>query len=732
MRTFVLALLGSTVACAAGTQGKSMEQEATGFDYPPSPRGDVVDDYNGTAVPDPYRWLESPDSEATVAWVKAQNAVTLPYLNAMPSRSAYEDRLTTLWNYERYSIPSERGGRFFFSRNDGLQNQSPLYWAESLDGEPKLLIDPNTLSEDGTVSLSGASVSKDGTLIAYGLSESGSDWVTWKVRRVDTGEDLEDEIRWSKFSGASWLPSGEGFFYGRYDEPKAGTEYDGANYFQKLFFHRIGTAQTEDELVYEDKEHKDWSFGGRVTDDGDYLIISVGRGTEDKNLLFVRRLADGKQVALVGEWKFDYSVIDNVGSRFYLLTDDGAPMKRVLSVDLDQPSEFSEVIAETGDALVGVSLFGETLYARYLKDARSAVVRYTLTGDHAGNVELPGLGTAYGFGGKRDAGQTFFSFESHGQPDSIYRLDLTTGERTVWKQPEVAFNPNDFVTEQIFYTSKDGTKVPMFISRKKSTAIDGQRPTILYGYGGFNISITPTFSPAILAWMETGGLYAVANLRGGSEYGREWHEAGMVLNKQNVFDDFIAAGEWLKSNGYTSSERLAILGRSNGGLLVGATMTQRPDLAAVALPGVGVMDMLRFPEFTIGWAWKSDYGDPKNPEHFKVLHGYSPLHNLKPGTAYPATLVITADHDDRVVPAHSFKFTAALQHAHVGDNPVMIRIETRAGHGASTPTSKRIEEYADMFAFTVHHTGYEKDALKALLGLSGTGVPGSTTIAPSK
>lgn len=691
-----------------------MDTEEPGFDYPPSTRGEVTDTYHGTVVPDPYRWLEESDSENTKAWVKAQNAVTLPYLESMPTRAAFGERLTELWNYERYSIPAERGGRFFYYRNDGLQNQAPLFWADSLESKPTLLIDPNTLSADGTVALSGASVSNDGEHIAYGLSEAGSDWVTWRVRRVDTGEDLSDEVRWSKFSGASWHPNGEGFYYGRYAEPKAGAEYDGANYFQKLYFHRIGTAQSEDELIYEDREHKDWFFNGRVTDDGAYLIITVHRGTEERNLLFVRRLSDGKQVDLVTEWKFEYSVIDNIGTRFFLLTDDGAPKRRVLAVDLDKPSEFTQILAETEDALTSVSLFGETLYARYLKDAHSVVLRYGIDGGQTGEIILPGLGTASGFGGKRDATQTFFSFESYGYPDTIYRLDLEDGAQSVWKMPKVAFNPGDFVTEQVFYTSKDGTRVPMFISHAQDVPIDGQRPTILYGYGGFNISLTPTFSPAILGWMEAGGIYAVANLRGGSEYGREWHEAGMVLNKQNVFDDFIAAGEWLKREGYTSTERLAMLGRSNGGLLVGATMTQRPDLAAVALPGVGVLDMLRFPEFTIGWAWTSDYGDPKNPEHFKVLHGYSPLHNLKPGTSYPATLVITADHDDRVVPAHSFKFTAALQHAHTGSNPVMIRIETRAGHGAATPTSKRIEEYADVFAFTSHHTGYNNEALKRL------------------
>ncbi len=681
---------------------------------PVTHRGDVVERYHGEEVADPYRWLEDLDSEDTRAWVRDQNAATFAHLESLPTRELLRVRIAELWNYERYGLPVERGGRYFFSKNDGLQNQSVLYWTTSLDARPQVLLDPNSLSNDGTVSLSRYSLSHDGKKLAYGLSVSGSDWITWHVRDVDRGEDTDDRLEWSKFSGASWAHDDTGFYYSRYDAPKDGEEYEGANFHQKLYFHRLGTTQSEDELIFEDRDHPEWGFSGSVTDDGDYLVISVWRGTEEKNLLFVKRLSDGLVVPLVDQWTFDYRVIDNIGERFYLLTDDGASLRRIVCADLSSPSALLEVLPNSEHVLQGASIFGETIYAVYLEDAHASIRRFGLTGEPVGAFDLPGLGSVAGFGGERDAEETFFTFESFGQPSTVYRLDLKSGEASVWKQPEVSFDPKRFETEQVFYTSKDGTRIPMFISKARETELDGERPTYLYGYGGFNVSLTPSFSPALVAWFELGGLLAIPNLRGGGEYGRDWHEAGTLTRKQNVFDDFVAAAEWLKQNGYSRTERLAISGRSNGGLLVGATVTQRPDLVAAALPGVGVMDMLRYDQFTIGWAWRSDYGDPRDLEHYRALRAYSPVHNTNADTDYPATLVITADHDDRVVPAHSYKFTAALQHANAGARPVLIRIETKAGHGAGVPTEKKIAEVADSYAFLLHHLGYDEEVLARL------------------
>ncbi len=638
----------------------------------------VVDDFHGTKVADPYRWLEDPDSPESRQWIEAQNALTFGYLEKIPARERIKARLTALWNFEKYETPWREGSHYFFKRNSGLQNQSVLYVTESLEAEPRVLLDPNTLSADGTVAFSGMALSHDGNLLAYGLAASGSDWQEWRVRDVRTGKDLEDHVKWVKFSGASWTKDGKGFFYSRYDEPKAGEQLSGANYFQKLYFHKLGTPQSQDVLVYERKDHKHWGFGGEVTNDGRYLIIQVWRGTERKNQIFYKDLSNpkAKVVELLTGFDALYDFVDNDGPRFFFKTDLDAPRGRLVAIDVSKPARanWKELIPQGAEPIDNVRLVGDRFFVTVLKDARDQVRLHGLDGKLLGEVTLPGLGSAVGFYGKRGDTETFYAYKSFTTPTTIYRYDLKTGESRVFRAPKVGFDPSQYETKQVFFQSKDGTRVPMFISHKKGLKLDGSNPTFLYGYGGFNASLTPSFSVSNLVWMELGGVYAQANLRGGGEYGRDWHEAGMKLKKQNVFDDFIAAGEWLIANRYTSTPRLAIGGRSNGGLLVGAVVTQRPDLFGVALPGVGVMDMLRFHKFTIGWAWTSDYGSPENPEEFKALHAYSPLHTLKPGTKYPAMLVHTADHDDRVVPAHSFKFTAAAQAAHAGESPVLISI----------------------------------------------------------
>jgi len=574
-----------------------------------------------------------------------------------------------------------------------------------LNDTPKVLLDPNTLSEDGTVALSGIAVSDNSSLLAYGLSTSGSDWQEWKVRDIETGEDLPDQVRWVKFSGASWTPDNQGFFYSRYDEPNEKTQLEDVNYFQKLYYHRLGTPQSEDVLIYERPDHKDWGFSGGVSEDGRYLIISVWLGTDSRNLVFYKDLTqpDAPVVELIREFEAEYSFIENEGTLFWFRTDLDAPRGKLIAIDIAKPERenWQEIIPEAEETLQSVGILNNQFVASYLKDAYDQIKIFDLNGQFVKEVELPGIGSVGGFGGDRNDTETFYSFTSFTTPATIYRYNMVTGESTVFRQPEVAFKPEDYETKQVFYTSKDGTRIPMFITHKKGIQLNGNNPTILYGYGGFNVSLTPSFSISNLVWMEMGGVYAMPNLRGGGEYGEDWHQAGMKLKKQNVFDDFIAAAEWLIDNRYTTPKKLAISGGSNGGLLVGACMTQRPELFGAALPAVGVMDMLRFHQFTIGWAWTSEYGSPENPEEFKALYAYSPLHNLKPGVAYPATLITTADHDDRVVPAHSFKFAAALQAAHQGTAPVLIRIETKAGHGAGKPTAKIIEEISDRWAFLV-------------------------------
>ncbi len=689
---------------------KNMNAEK--LNYPATRKGEQVDNYHGTEVADYYRWLENPDSKETEAWVKAQNKVTFNYLEQIPARDDIKKRLTKLWDYEKYGVPFQEGDRYFYSKNDGLQNQSVLYTLKNLEDEPRVLLDPNKLSEDGTVALSGISISEDGKYLAYGISIAGSDWQEWKVRNIETGEDLKDNLKWIKFSGASWTNDSKGFFYSGYDAPNEKTKLEDVNYYQKLYYHQLGQPQSEDTLIYERSDEKEWGFNGSVTEDGNYLIISVWLGTDSKNLVFYKDLTNpsSEVVELISKFESSYSLIDNDENVFYFQTDLNAPRGRAIAIDINkpEPKNWQEVIPQTEETLESVGTLNNQFVAEYLKDARSQIKIYDLKGAFVREIELPGIGSIGGFEGKKADTETFYIFTSYTTPGTIYRYDMVTGKSTVFREPKVDFSADNYETKQIFYKSKDGTQVPMFIIHKKGIKLDGNNPTYLYGYGGFNVSLTPSFSVSSLIWMEMGGVYVVANIRGGGEYGEEWHQAGIKDKKQNVFDDFISAAEWLIENGYTKSEKLAIAGGSNGGLLVGACMTQRPDLFAAALPAVGVLDMLRFHKFTIGWAWVPEYGSSENPEEFKTLYAYSPLHNLKPGTAYPATLITTADHDDRVVPAHSFKFAAALQAAHDGEAPVLIRIETKAGHGAGKPTAKIIEEVADKWAFLVETLGIDE------------------------
>ncbi|MCG9887064.1 MAG: prolyl oligopeptidase family serine peptidase [Cyanobacteria bacterium] len=687
--------------------------------YPTTRRCDQVDDYHGTIVADPYRWLEAGADEPEVrAWIGAQNALTFDYLERLPGRGAIAARLAQLWDYEKFGVPFKRGDRYFYFKNDGLQNQSVLYVQESLTGPARVLLDPNALSEDGTVALGPYAVSHDARYLAYSLSRSGSDWQEWRVRDVMTGEDLPDLVQWSKFSGASWTHDGAGFFYSRYDEPIADRQFEDANFYQKLYYHRLGTAQAEDELIFHCPDQKEWSASGEVTEDGRFLCVSIWRDTTHRCRFLYRDLQDPSAdfVELIDNFDAVYRLIGNDDRTFWFLTDNGASRQRVIAIDLDrpEPEHWRELIPEAAETLDQVSVLNDRFVAGYLKDARSVVRIFALTGQFEREMDLPGIGSVGGFRGDRADTETFYSFTSFTTPTTIYRYDLVTHEQTVFRAPTVAFDPQDYETRQFFYQSLDGTTVPMFISHRKGLKLDGNNPTLLYGYGGFNVSLTPTFSISNLVWMELGGVYALPNLRGGGEYGEDWHEAGTKTKKQNVFDDFIAAAQWLIDQGYTRSQNLAIYGGSNGGLLVGACMVQRPDLFAVAIPAVGVLDMLRFHQFTIGWAWCSDYGHPDNPEEFAALYGYSPLHNLKPQTAYPATMITTGDRDDRVVPAHSFKFAAALQAAQGGDAPTLIRIDTKAGHGAGKPTAKLIEEAGDRLTFSLAHMEAGTAILEAL------------------
>jgi prolyl oligopeptidase len=684
--------------------------------YPETRKVDVVEDYHGVPVADPYRWLEEDvrQSKEVAAWVEAQNKVTFAYLESIPQREAIRRRLTDLWNYEKMSAPVKVGGRYFFTRNDGLQNQSVLYVREQLDGPARLLLDPNTWSKDGTIAISGTALSDDGRYLAYGVAEAGSDWTTWKVLDVDSGQTLPDELKWIKFSGASWTPDGKGFFYSRFPEPPPGAAYQGLNLNMKLYYHRLGTPQSEDVLVYHRPDQPRWGINATVTEDGRYLIISINDGTTSRKVRIVYKDLQepyGLPIELIDNHENKYFFIGNDGPIFYFLTDYNAEKYQVIAIDIRKPEKknWKTLIPATADTLTDVNLVGNVFICIYLKDARTQVKIHDLEGRFIREVELPGLGTASGFSGKRNDTMTFYTFSSFATPPSIYSYNILTGESRLYWRAQVKFNPDDYEVKQVFYTSKDGTRVPMFISHKKGIQLDGNNPTLLYGYGGFNIPLTPAFSVSRLQWMEMGGVFAVANIRGGGEYGETWHRAGTRLQKQNVFDDFIAAAEYLIREKYTRPEKLAIQGGSNGGLLVGACMTQRPDLFGACLPAVGVMDMLRFHKFTAGRYWVDDYGSADNPQEFRELYRYSPYHALLRNgpRRYPATLVTTADTDDRVVPGHSFKFTAALQAMQTGLAPVLIRIETKAGHGAGKPTSKLIEEVADQWAFLVKNLAFQ-------------------------
>jgi prolyl oligopeptidase len=681
-------------------------------EYPKTRAVDVVDDYFGTSVKDPYRWLEDDNSPETKAWVVAQNQVTFAFLESIPERAAIRRRVTELWDHERYGLPSREGPWTVFSRNDGLQSQSVVYRAKGLDAAPEVLLDPNTLSEDGTVALAegGAAFTDDGRHLAWAASSSGSDWRTWRVREVATGEDGPDLVRWSKFSTAAWKKDGSGFYYSRFAEPKEGDAFTGVNKNQKVYFHRIGSPQDADELVYERPDHPDWSLGAAVTDDGRFLLVYQHEGTDPKNRIFLQDLEDpeGSVGPFLDAFDAEYEVVGNDGDVFYVRTDKDAGRHCLVAIDRQSPEtgSWKVLVPEDPDRAVlsSATMIGDRFVVVWEVDAHHVLRIHGRDGAVEREIELPGLGQVAVSGKRRDP-DFFYSYMSWAWPTTIYRCDPETGESTVFREPKVPFDPELYETTQIFYSSEDGTRIPMFLVHRKGLERNGQNPTLLYGYGGFNISMTPSFSLAVVTWLEMGGVWAVACLRGGGEYGREWHEAGRLGRKQNTFDDFIAAAEHLIDRKYTSRSKLAISGGSNGGLLVGAVLNQRPDLFGAAIPAVGVMDMLRFHKFTIGWAWTSDYGSSETKEGFDTLVAYSPLHNIRPGTAYPAVLITTADHDDRVVPAHSFKYAATLQSAQGGEAPILIRIETRAGHGAGKPTSKQIEDITDRWAFLVEVLG---------------------------
>lgn len=683
----------------------SNPKETTTSVYPATKKVDTVDTYHGVQVNDPYRWLEDDRSEETAEWVKAQNEITFSYLDQIQYRDKLKKRLEEIWNYPKYSAPFKAEGRYFFYKNNGLQNQFVLYSQKTLQDEPEIILDPNTWSKDGTVSLSGLGVSTDGKYLAYTTSISGSDWNKIKIMDLDTKQLLTDSIEWVKFSGISW--QGNGFYYSRYDKPK-GSDLSTKNEFHKLFYHKIGDDQSKDQLVYEDKTAPQRNFYAGTSEDERFLIVNGSEGTSG-NILIVKDLSktNSSFVTLVDDFKNDHNVIENEGDELFILTNLNSPNKRIVKTTLDKPKpeQWSDVIGETENRIQNASIIGGKLFVEYLVDASDKIFIYDLKGKKLGEIKLPAIGSV-AFGGRKKDNECFYTFTSFTFPSTVYRYDVNKNTSDVYQKPEIKFNPDDFETKQVFYTSKDGTKVPMFIVHKKGIELNGNNPTYLYSYGGFDISMTPGFSISQLVWLENGGIFAQPSIRGGGEYGEKWHKGGMLLNKQNVFDDFIAAAEYLVKEKYTSPGRLAIAGGSNGGLLVGAAMTQRPDLFKVALPAVGVMDMLRYEKFTIGWAWATEYGSVKDPEQFNNLIKYSPLHNIKEGVDYPATMVTTADHDDRVVPAHSFKFAATLQEKYKGNNPVMIRIETKAGHGAGKPTAKIIEEAVDKFAFAWYNMNY--------------------------
>jgi len=676
------------------------------YNYPTAKKGNVVDDYNGVKVADPYRWLEDTNSAETKEWVEAENKVTQAYFARIPQREKIHARLTELFNYERYTSAFEVAGKYFVFRNDGLQNQDVLYVADSPDGPQRVLLDPNTLRADGTAALAGLSIDRTAKLAAYAIAQAGSDWTEWHVRDIATGKDLPDLVSWTKFTNAEWTHSGDGFYYQRFPRPTDQTALTASNKNAQVFFHRMGEPESADKLIYQRPDHPEWIFGPAVSDDGRYLMIQVETGDAGKNLLFFEDLtaAHPHMVEAVNDLTALFHFAGNHGSELFVFTTDGAPKGRVIAIDANHPerAHWKEIVPEQAETLGGAQYVDGKLALSYLKDAHSVLKIAALDGKIEHEVALPGLGTAAWSSAHDEDTELIYSFDSFIAPHAFYRYDLKSNRSTLFRQSKLSFDPSRFETEQVFYQSKDGTRVPMFLVHKKGLQRNGQNPTLLYGYGGFNIATTPNFNPVYVAWMEMGGVFAVANIRGGSEYGEAWHQAGTKLHKQNVFDDFIAAAEWLISSKYTSTPKLAIFGGSNGGLLIGAVLNQRPDLFGAAMPAVGVMDMLRFNKFTIGAAWEGDYGSPENPAEFRALYAYSPLHNIKPGVHYPPVLITTSDHDDRVVPGHSFKYAATLQAAQGGPAPILIRIETRAGHGAGKPTTKRIDEAADRLAFLVH------------------------------
>ncbi|MGQ1910161.1 prolyl oligopeptidase family serine peptidase [Marinifilum sp. RC60d5] len=697
MKHLILPIVACFIAGACSNPKEKMN-------YPLSKKVDTVDVYFGTEVQDPYRWLEDDNSEETKNWVISQNKLTDSYLKQIPYREKINKRLTEVWNYPKVGVPFKKGEMYFHYRNNGLQNQYVLYVQKSLDDEATILLDPNTLSDDGTVALAGITVSEDSKYLAYRIARSGSDWNELYIRDIATGNDLDDHLMWLKFTEVSWYK--DGFFYSRYDAPEKGGELSKSNEFHKVYYHKLGNTQEQDELIYENSKYPKRLYGVGVTEDEKYLILSE-MGASHGNALYFKDLSkkSSEFTLITDEIELDHSIIDDVDGKLLMYTNNGAPKYKLVEVDVNKPTKehWNILIPEKDNVLSGVKLAGGKIVASYMKDAYSKIEILNLDGTFKSDVELPGIGTAGSFSGKKDENIAFYSFESFTTPDIAYKYDFTSGKSEIFYQPEINFNPDNFVTEQKFYISKDGTKIPMFIIHKKGIKLDGNNPCLLYGYGGFNVSLTPYFTPRRLVWLENGGIYVVANLRGGGEYGEDWHQAGTKMNKQNVFDDCISAAEYLIENKYTKPDKLALKGGSNGGLLVGAVINQRPDLFKVAIPEVGVMDMLRYHKFTIGWAWAGDYGtSADNKDMFNYLLNYSPVHNIK-DINYPAIMVTTADHDDRVVPAHSFKYIATLQEKYSCNNPVLIRIEFKAGHGGGMPTSKQIEEYTDIWSFIFYN-----------------------------
>ncbi len=710
MRT--IAKLVFTAAIGAGMTMAALAT-GSGLTYPATRVGNVIETQFGEQVADPYRWLENDvrvDTEVR-SWVDGQNKTTNAYLETLPGRSIFAARIKQLYNFERFGTPRKGGDRYFYTRNDGLQNQSVLWVREGLQGMSRILIDPNRWAKDGATALAEWLPSDDGRYLLYAIQDGGTDWRTLKILDVASGEALDDEVKWVKFSGLSFLHDGSGFYYSRFAAPKEGEAYQSLNLNQTIYFHKIGTSQAQDVKIFATPGQPKRGHTAQVTEDGKYLLITSSEGTDDRYELHVGKLrADGKTKLklLVKGLEHSWDLAGSRGSKFWFVTNKGAPRSRIVRINVERSGVEREIVAQSDDTLVGASLVGERMIVAYLGDAKSEAELRDLTGKLVAPIRLPGIGTAIGFGGKLGNPETFYTYSSYASPPTVYRFDTATGRADIFAQPKVAFNADDFVTEQRFFASKDGTKIPMFIIRKKSTGPGA--PTLLYGYGGFNISQTPGFNVTRIAWLEQGGVLAVANLRGGGEYGKAWHDAGRLTHKQNVFDDFIGAGEYLIREGITAKGKLAIEGRSNGGLLVGAVVNQRPDLFAAAIPTVGVMDMLRFNRFTAGRYWVDDYGDPGKEADFRVLRAYSPYHNIRSGTTYPAIMVTTADTDDRVVPGHSFKYAAALQAAALGNRPRLIRIETRAGHGSGKPTDKIIAEAADIYAFIAAWTGMNVSA----------------------